>query len=343
MGKKIRTGLIATVSAALTVGTVALAAGPAQAATDIKVGVTPINSTGALQYAVDSGMFAKNGLNVTEIVPFPAPPPSIAALAAGAVQFTYTPTIPAINAYENGGIALRIVAPADGYSRVDLAKAKKDQAFALKIDDTGVCVKPSSGIKRWKDLVGKTVSVPARGAQAEVTIAAAVRNDGGDSSKINWVALSLPQVIDSVSNGTIDAGFTVEPFTTNCTAAGLINVGSPGIAFFDTEASIGVWVTTQEFANSNPAAVRAFQKTMFEANSFAMKSAANMKKVTTASTKITEVPLAQALAANPTYYPLYVTRTDVARPAQKMLELGFLSKKADVSGLLVKQYRPKKK
>jgi hypothetical protein len=72
-----------------------------------------------------------------------------------------------------------------------------------------------------------------------------------------------------------------------------------------------------------------------------MKSAANMRKVTLASTKITGVPAAQALAANPTYYPLYVTRADVLRPATKMFELGFLKKKADVAGMLVKQYRPK--
>ncbi len=337
-----RTSLAGVMAAGVAATALAVAAAPAQAATDIKVGVTPVNSTGAIQYGIDSGIFAKNGLNVTELVVFPAPPPSIAALASGAVQFTYSPTIPAINAYENGGVALRIVAPADGYRSIDLAKAKKDTAYALKIDDTGVCIKPTSGINGWKDLVGKTVSVPARGAQAEVTIASAVKKAGGDPSKINWVTLGLPQVIASVTSGAIDAGFTVEPFTTGCTAAGLKNLGSPGIQFFDTEQAIGVWVTTQTFANANPAAVAAFQKSIFEANSFAMKSAANMRKVTTASTKVTGVSVAQALAANPPYYPLYVTRADVLRPATKMFELGFLKKEANVAGMLMKQYRPKK-
>lgn len=326
------------------VAATALAVGavPAQAATDIKIGVTPINSTGALQYAIDSGIMAKNGLNVTQVVPFPAPPPSIAALASGAVQFTYSPTIAAINAYENAGIALRIVAPADGYNPRELAQAKKDPAFAKRIDDTGVCVLPTSGINSWIDLVGKTVSVPARGAQAEVTIASAVKKAGGDPSKINWVTLGLPQVIASIQSGAINAGFLVEPFTSQCTAAGLKNIGSPGIQFFDTEQAIGVWLTTQTFANANPAAVAAFQKSIFEANSFAMKSPANMRTVTLASTKITGVPAAQALAANPTTYPLYVTRADVLRPATKMFELGFLKKQANVAGMLMKQYRPKR-
>jgi len=336
---KKRMAWAALLTAAITSAALTTAAVPAQAATDIKVGVTAINSMGALQYAIDKGIFAKNGLNVTEVITFPAPPPSIAALASGAVQFTYAPSIPVINAYENGGINLRIVAPADGYSRVDLAKAKKDAAFAAKIDDTGVCVSPTSGITRWKDLAGKTVSVPARGAQAEVTIASAIKKDGGDASKVNWVTLTFPEVNSAVQTGKIDAGFTVEPFTSSCTGAGLKNVGSPGIQFFDTEQAIGLWVTTADFAAKNPAAVKAFQKSMLEVHQAYQKSPAVAKAVTTASTKITEVPVSQALAANPTYYPLYVTKADITRPATKMLELGFLKEKADVAGMLLRQYR----
>lgn len=331
-------------AAALTtaITTAALAAGavPAHAATDIKVGMVPINAGGALQYAIDSGIMAKNGLNVTEVVKFPAPPPSIAALASGAVQFVYAPSIPVINAYENGGVALQIVAPADGYRAADLAKAKKDATFAKAIDDTGVCVSPTSGINRWKDLTGKTVSVPARGAQGEVTIASAVKKDGGDPATINWVTLGFPDVVSSVQSGKVNAGFTVEPFTTACTTAGLKNLGSPGIQFFDTENAIGVWVTTATFAQQNPAAVKAFQKSMFQAHSYANASPANMKKVLVAGTKITGVTPEQALAANPPYFPLYVTRKDITRPATKMYELGFLKKPANVAGLLKTQYRP---
>jgi NitT/TauT family transport system substrate-binding protein len=319
-----------------------VAAVPAQAATDIKVGVVAINSTGALQYAIDSGIFRKNGINVTEVVVFPAPPPGIAALASGAVQFTYTPTIPAINAYENGGINLRIVAPADGYTRAQLAPAKKNPKVAAQLDDTGVCASPSAGISRWRDLEGKTVAVPARGAQAEVTIVAAVKNDGGNPASIKWTTLPPGQAVDAAKSGRIDAGFTVEPFVTECINQGLQNVGRPGVEFFDTESAIGVWVTTAPYAQANPKVVEAFQKSMYEAHQYAMKSKANMNRVMRASTKITEVTPEVALAANPPIYPLFVTQVDVIRPAQKMLNLGFLSKKADTAGLLLKQYRPRR-
>jgi ABC-type nitrate/sulfonate/bicarbonate transport system substrate-binding protein len=331
--------LAGVVSAGVVAATLSGLASPAQALTDIKVALGPYNSIGAIVYAQESGIMRQNNLNVSDFVVLPAPPPAIAALASGQVQFAYTPTIPAINSYENAGINLRIVAPADGYKRSDLAKAKKDDAFAATMDDTGVCVNPSSGISRWKSLEGKTVSVPARGAQAEVTIAQAVKADGGDASKINWVTLTFPEVVPSVKNGQIDAGFTVEPFGGICKSEGMTNLGSPGISFFDVEQAIGVWVTTAEYASKNPKAVRDFQKAMYETHQYAMKNKSNMRKVILASTGITELSDAQALAANPPYYPMQVTRVDVLRPATKMFELGFLDKKADVAGMLQKQYR----
>jgi NitT/TauT family transport system substrate-binding protein len=340
---------LARISAVGVLGTalIGLGAGTASAApvakvSDIKVGVIAINSVGALQYAIDSGIMKKNGLNVTETIVFPAPPPGIAGLASGAVNFTYAPTIPAINAYENAGIALRIVAPADGYSTADLSAAKKDGVFAAKIDDTGVCVAANSPITSWKGLEGQTVSVPARGAQAEVTITSAVKAAGGNPSLIKWATLGPAQVITSLKSGAIAAGFVVEPFTSLCTNSGLRNIGQPGIQFFTVEKAIGVWLTTQDYANKYPKQVAAFQKSIYEANSFAMKSAANMRTVTIASTKITKVPVKTALAANPTYYPLSVTKFDVATPAQKMFDLGFLRKKANVAGMLMRQYTPLK-
>lgn len=328
------------IASILSSGALALAvAGPAAAATDIKVGITAINSVGTIPWAVSSGIFKKNGLNVTEIKVFPAPPPSLAALAAGAVQFAYTPIIPAINAYANSGMALKIVAPADGYPVGQLAAARKNPALAAKLDDTGVCVSPTGGVNSWKDLAGKTVSVPARGAQGEVTIAQAVKSAGGDPATINFVTLPFGAALDAVKAGRTQAAFTVEPFTSDCAASGLKNVGSPGIQFFTTEQAIGVWVTTATFAQQNPAAVLAFQKSIAEVNRFASTKAGFDKILQAINPTYTQVDLATARRSNPAYYPPTVVAADVTTPAGKMLALGFLKKPVDVAGLLAKQYR----
>ena len=81
-------------------------ASPAFAAYDVKVGLVPINAAGALQYGIDSGMFKKNGINVTQVITFPAPPPSLAALAAVAIHKKKPHHNPSINAYANGDIDL---------------------------------------------------------------------------------------------------------------------------------------------------------------------------------------------------------------------------------------------
>ncbi len=319
---------------------VGVAANPATAATtDIKVGTVAINAAGVIPLAQDSGIFAKNGLNVTEVVLFPAPPPSLAGLAAGAVQFVYAPSIPIVNAYANAGMALKVVAPADGYKPTEVAKAKKNAALAAKLDDTGVCVNPNSGIKSWKDLVGKTVSVPARSAQGEVTIAQAVKNAKGDPKSINWVTVPFPQAIPGVVNGTTQAAFTVEPFTSACIAAGMTNLGSPGIQFFDLENAVGMWVTTAAYAAANPAVVLAFQKSISQVNKVA-STKAGWDQVLQKSLQYTGVDLATARAANPSYFPYTILAADLKRPADKMLLLGYLTTPLNTSGLLMRQYRP---
>lgn len=318
---------------------IAAAAAPASAATDIKIGTVAINAMGQIPWGQSSGVFAKNGLNVTEIKIYPAPPPSLAALAAGAVDFVYAPSIPIINAYANAGMALKVVAPADGYPAGRVAAAKKNAALAAKLDDTGVCVSPTSGINSWKDLVGKTVSVPARGAQGEVTIAYAVKANGGNAAGVNFVTLPFGAALDAVKSGKTQAAFTVEPFTSSCTSMGLKNLGSPGIQFFTNETAVGMWVTTAKYAAANPAAVTAFQKSISEIGKFGNTKAGWDKILQSANPTYTEVDLATARKANPSYFPPTVVALDLKNPASKMLELGFLKKPVDVAGLLLKQYR----
>ena len=315
------------------------AAAPASAATNITVGTVAINAMGTIPWAQSAGIFAKNGLNVTQIKIYPAPPPSLAALAAGAVNFVYAPSIPIINAYANGGMALKVVAPADGYEPSKLAAAKKNAALAGKLDDTGVCVSPSAGINNWKDLEGKTVSVPARGAQGEVTIAQAVKANGGNPAAINFVTLPFGAALDAVKSGKTQAAFTVEPFTSSCTAGGLKKLGSPGIQFFTNEVAIGMWVTTAAYAAANPAVITAFQKSIAEVGKFGNTPAGWDKILQSANPTYTDVDLATARKSNPSYFPATIVANDLKSPAAKMLALGFLKQPVDIAGLLLKQYR----
>lgn len=328
--KTLRT-LISSVFAAALVMTSMSA--PAQAAeTKIKVGVIAINSMGAIQYAQDSRIFKRAGINVSEFVTFPAPPPALAALNSGSVQFVYAPSIPVLNSIYNGGLKLKIVAAADGYLKSDIVAAQADPALAGRLDDTGVCIAKSGKIKRWKDLAGKTVAVPARKAQGEVTISASVLKDGGDPSKINWVTLGLAEVQSSVSKGVIDAGFVVEPFTSQC-AASEATIKGPGVNFFDQGGAVGLWVTTEELATKNPKLVAAFEKSIYAAGAAGMASKTK-DAVLKASLKLTKQTYEVAKAANATFYPKAVITAEIQSVADKMFDLGFLKKRYLVRKIL---------
>lgn len=332
MKKKSIRGLLASVFA-VALATTSMSA-PASAApiNNIKVGIIAINSMGAVQYAQDSGIFKRAGINVTEFVSFPAPPPALAALNSGSVQFVYAPSIPVLNSVYNGGLKLKIVAAADGYLKSDVAAAQANPALAGRLDDTGVCIAKNGTVKRWRDLAGKTVSVPARRAQGEVTIAASVRKDGGDPNKINFVTLGFGEVLSSVSRGVIDAGFVVEPFTSQC-AAGEATLKGPGVNFFDQGGAVGLWVTTEELARKNPKLVAAFEKSIYAAGSAGMATKTK-DAVLRASLKITKQTYEVAKAANATFYPKTVITAEIQSVADKMFDLGFLKKRYLVRKIL---------
>ena len=333
-----RFGRIAGAFAVTALAAGMLTTGPASAATDIKVAVGPYAEMGAIQYAVDTRIFAKNGLNVTELTVFPAPFPALQALAGGSVQFAYAPITPVLNAYVNGGVNYKIVSPGHGFSPTQLAKAKKDLNYAKRIDNVGVCVPNASPIQSFKDLEGKTVSVPARNAQAEITVANLIKKAGGDPKKVNWVTLTFPETVPAAASGRVDAAYTLEPFLGQCAGAGLRNIGSPGVLFLDAPA-VSVWVTTAQYAEANPAVVKAFQKSIAQANAFANATRANAIKTQIAATKVTGVSPDVASKQRSIYYPIRLTKLDIQSQADKMFDLGYLRSPVNVSALLLSQYR----
>jgi ABC-type nitrate/sulfonate/bicarbonate transport system substrate-binding protein len=174
------------------------------------------------------------------------------------------------------------------------------------------------------------VGVPERNGQAEITLASAVLADGGDPATITWKVTPLKDVVASIQAGEIVGGLAIEPFIKQCTNAGLVNLGSAPLKFFDNVETTRYWVTTAPFAEANPEAVLAFAKSMYQVHKFVNKSEANM----------TTVMKSDAGAVAPTYL-LKVKRKEVENISAKLLELGFIKRPVDVPGLLMKQYAPR--
>jgi len=330
--KTLRTGLVAA-TASLALALTACGGGGADRTTEdgltvVTVAYTPIYSVGALKLGMDQGLFEKQGLRV-ELKQVANPPSGIAAVAGNEVDFNYSPSIPFVNAVANG-IDLEIVGAADGYDEGTKAAVEADPSLALQHDDSGVVAAAGSGITRAKDLEGKTVSVPARGAQLEVTIAAAVRADGGDPSKIDWITLDFPSAVTSLADGRIDAAGLVVPFLSQAEEKGGRLVLSPGLEFFD-DGAVGLWVTSGALAKKDPKIVKAFQTAVEATNEYAE---AHIAEAQQAAAEVLETDLATVQAGSEPAFPATVDPADVQSVIDRMKELGFLKKDIDSSSLV---------
>ncbi len=296
--------------------------------TAVKVAYIPIYSVGAIQLGVDQGFFAQHGLEL-ELQQVANPPAGIAAVAGGGVNFTYTPSIPLLNAAA-GGVKLKVVTAADGYAQGTVAKVKADRAAGEKFDDTAVVAGANSGITRPAELAGKTVSVPARKAQLEVTIADAVKKDGGDPSTIKWITLDFPSSVSSLKSGRVDASGLVAPFISQATKGGGKVVSSPGVTFFG-DGAVGLWTTSADYADSHSEQVQAFQQAVEQTNAYANNHVADEQA---AAAKVLKTDVSTVKEGSQPYFPTSVSAESLQQAATQMKNLGYLTNQVDISSLL---------
>lgn len=296
--------------------------------TTVKIGYTPITAAGALVVGQDQGFFKEEGLTL-EMQQVDNPPAGIAAVAGGNVDYNYAPSIPIVNAVSNG-VKIKVVAAADGYAEGTRAKFEADPESVD--DDTAILVK-NTAITSAKDLAGKTVSVPARGAQLEVTIANAIKQDGGDPSTVNWITLDFPSALSSLKDDRIDAAGVVQPFVSNGVAEGDKVLAKPGLAFFE-DGAVGMWVTSEKYATANPELVAKYQRAVAKTNAYAND---HVDEVYAAASTLLKIDLATLKAGAPPYFNTTVTVDDLGRVVTKLDDLGYLKAPVDASTVVIAQ------
>ena len=311
---------------------------PANAATDIIVGTNAVGTNAVVQYAIDQGIFKKNGLNVSLKVS-PAPPELVRMLQSDQIQFMYLPFANALTARTNGGIDLKIVAPANGISANDAIRMKTDAKFAKVTDPSSICVNPASGIKRGKDLAGKTIAIGSRGGLSELAFSEYIRNDGGDPKTVKWTISSMAQGMDLVKKGTVDAAYGTTPFNALCEQNGMKILTQADFQIDPNGGPVAAWVATAKYIAGNPAAVKAFQKSMYEAN-MQLRNKANFEKFYQSASKMTRQPVESFKTTKMPYYFTTITKADVQTTADALYRNGLVKQTVDVPGILYTQYRP---
>jgi NitT/TauT family transport system substrate-binding protein len=235
--------------------------------TKLTVGTSPAILNASLYYASQSGIFPKNGLQVTPQI-IASGQQAIPLLLNGQIQFAASDPVGVITAISHK-IPVTFVAPA-GFPSADPSH-----------DFTGVLVKPS--ITTAADLNGKTIAVNAIGGILQLTAQVSIDLAGGDSSSIKFVAMSIPQMAEAVKGGQVDGAVVSEPYLAVGKEQGLKVLLSAASTAAPNVPTV-VYVTSKSYASSHPDVVKKFAASLISANAELTKDPNQIRTVAVKST-----------------------------------------------------------
>jgi NitT/TauT family transport system substrate-binding protein len=246
---------LACIAAAIVLG--ALASASASLAQDtspeIVVAGAPNDSGGAIFYAQDLGMFKKAGLNVK--IQAMNNPGSIAAAVVGGSVTIGTLTIPGVAIAREKGIPIVIIAPGPIYSSAT--------------PTSGIIVLKNSPIKKAADLNGKTIATRDISNLSYYGGNNWIDKNGGDSKTVKWVEITDTQTVPALLAGRIDAASVSEPALDDAVHGTSARMLAAVYDAIGDKFLIGGNFTTEAYAKTHPDVVRAFERVILEAGTWA--------------------------------------------------------------------------
>jgi NitT/TauT family transport system substrate-binding protein len=275
----------------------------------LNVSVLPIANVAPLYLGVKKGFFRAEHLDVKPTIAQTGAA-TIAAIVSGNDQFGYSTTTSHAQAAAKG-LPLRSVAQAA------VAAHRPQDSFA------GLIVKANGPIRRPQDLAGKTIALNGLGSVNQVTVDAALRRRGVDTSHIRYVEIPLPNMVAALAKGRVDAADVVEPFLTIAKGKGLKSL-LDNYREAAPDLTIGTYLTTGQFVKAYPDVTRRFARAMNRSLRYAASHPAEVRKVILTYTKITPA------VAKKMKLPIWRTRLtpeDMTEAAKLTQQAGILGAK----------------
>jgi NitT/TauT family transport system substrate-binding protein len=199
----------------------------------------------------EEGFYAKHGLDGSPML-MPLMPTIPPALLANAVQIGAINPTTLLQAIDGG---LDLVALAGG------------SVIAHSIDNIGAVAGIDSGIKTPQDFVGKKVGVPGLGAVMHVMFRYWLIEKGVDFKKVNFVEVSLPNMRDVLSKGTVDGIVAIDPVMSQIVES---KVGTVWRLIPDMPEgqTILLYAATRDWATKHPKEVAAFRAAIADGAAF---------------------------------------------------------------------------
>lgn len=282
------------------------------------VGTIPNISSVTANLGVDRGTFKQNGLNV-QLKVATGFAPNLASVVNGETQVGFAAVIPLIVA-KSKGAPIRIIAGTDA----------APTSFNPDTDPASVAVKPDSPVKEPKDLEGRTVAVTALGSIQDLGVKIKVKADGGDPSKVKFLALPSNDMIAAVEAGRVDAAALSEPFATTGREKGLRNLFSYTTQAIPGE-PVGAYFTSDQTLAKRGKDVDAFVKSVQQLTDVIAK---DPKVVRDELPKFTKIKADAAAKVHTYEYTTKISAQQVEELSKHLVDFGYITKPVTAKQIL---------
>lgn len=275
----------------------------------VNAGFVPVTDVAALYLGEEVGIFKKHGLALKANI---ASTGAVPAVVSGEYHFGFTALVNVLQARDKG-LPLKIIAAGSSSTGVPGA------------DVTMIHAGPKSGIKRAKDLEGKTVSVNALNGLLQMLGKAAVKADGGDPGKVRFIELGFAEALAALQAGKTDAMVGAEPFGTAAMASGFPAIASPYMSMSSKGMLTSSYFTTEEQLKKDPELFKNIRAAINESLEYAQKHPDEVRKQLPKFTKLGPDVAAKLIL------PRYITdipRESVEQFSKAGMEFGMLNKPA---------------
>lgn len=196
-----------------------------------------------LQFAVDQGFFAEQGLDV-HVEPNPGGAANIPGVIAGDFEIAGSNVVSMLLAHSQG-LPVRMIS-AGTFATED-----------PRVDFSQVMVAADSPIEGPEDLNGRSVAVNTLANIAEVTIRGSLENVGAEHADIDFVEMGFPDMIPALQDGRVDAIHVIEPFLSLGFEEGLRPIIAP-YAQTQPGMAIGSYFSSDDFIEQSSDVVDRF-------------------------------------------------------------------------------------
>ncbi len=230
---------------------VAMGSSPANAQSKslvkVRISRLPIAPYVPADLAMSRGWFKEAGLDVV-----------VGAVAGGAVAMQAL--IGGRLDIVFGSLDAAIKARGQGFDAVIVSN---NNIGAMSGKDAGaILVRNDSGIRKVTDLVGKRVLVNNLQNINWAYTREAVRMAGGDPTKILFLEVPFPSMVDALLGGRADAASVTEPFTTIGVSTGKLKILTHMFVDVQPGLNIAGWIARESWIQQHPKAAAAFRGTL---------------------------------------------------------------------------------